>query len=287
MKKKVLITGSKGQLGKKIIDLMARDFDLILTDSDNMNITNKDLVDKFFKQCKPDWVIHTAAYTQVDKAEDFPEICQKVNVYGTKNIALASQEIDAKLIYISTDYVFDGRKKSPYIETDKPSPLSVYGHSKYCGETEIEQICDQYYILRSSWIFGELPKNHPGTNFVETMLRLASEKKELRVVKDQIGSPTYTKDLVQIIIRIVNLCPNIGIYNFSGQGMCSWYDFAKEIFSQKNINIDLNPITSDQFPQKAKRPSYSYLDKTKLETLLRIKVRSWQEMLSEYLELNH
>jgi len=286
MRKKILVTGSKGQLGKKIIDLMSDEFDLILTDSDNMDITDKGMISLFFNKYKPDYIIHAAAYTQVDKAEDNVAICSKVNIDGTRNMALACKKIGAVLIYISTDYVFDGKKISPYEENDKPSPLSVYGDTKFEGENCVKDICEKYFIIRSSWVFGELPENHSGTNFVETIIRLSKEKSELTIVNDQIGSPTYTKDLVEIIKEMINKSPAYGIYHFSSTGACSWYDFAKEILAQTNTAIELKPITSSEYPQKAKRPSYSYMDKSKIEKALRIKVRSWQEMLSEYLRIN-
>lgn len=281
--KKVLVTGAKGQLGKKIIELMDKNYDLVLTDSDNMDITDKPAVEGFFKREKPDVVIHGAAYTQVDKAEENVEICRKINALGTKNIVEAAKKHDSILLYISTDYVFDGRKYTPYTESDPANPLSIYGQTKYEGEEFIIKTYDKHYILRSAWIFGELPENHPGTNFVETMLRLARERDSLNIVSDQIGSPTYTGDLVEIIAQLFERQPEHGIYHFSGEGACSWCDFAKEIFQQANIEIKINPITSDQYPQKAKRPVYSYLDKTKIETALHIKVRPWQEMLADYL----
>lgn len=203
-KKKILVTGAKGQLGKKIHELLATDYKLILTDSDDMDITDKLKVHKVVKSESPDFIIHGAAYTQVDKAEENVELARKVNALGTKNIAEVAKEFDIPVIYISTDYVFDGKKNSPYTEEDQPNPLSIYGQTKYEGEQFIENICDKYYIIRSAWIFGELPKGHPGTNFVETMIRLAKEKDELNIVNDQIGSPTYTSDLVEVIGKIVS-----------------------------------------------------------------------------------
>lgn len=305
---KILVTGAKGQLGKKIIELLSKEHQLILTDSDDMDITNPEVVNQTFEKERPDFVIHGAAYTQVDKAEENIELCRKINAEGTKNIAIAAKKFDSTLIYISTDFVFDGEKNTPYTEDDTAHSLSVYGLTKFEGEEFIREICDKYYICRIAWLFGELPEGHPGTNFVEAMLRLASERDALSVVADQIGSPTYTGDLVEIIKKIIstqdsghrtqdivsvanNLEPKtqdlkpipFGTYHFSGTGACSWYDFAKEIFDQTKTKIDLKAITSAEYPQKAKRPSYSYMDKTKIETALSIKVRPWQEMLTEYL----
>lgn len=287
MKEKILVTGAKGQLGKKIIEMLGNGYDLVLTDSEEMDITDKPKVEKFIKSIKPDFIIHGAAYTRVDDAEEKVDLCRKINADGTKNVALAAKDNNTTLLYISTDFVFDGKKKSPYTEEDMPNPESVYAQTKLEGENFIREICPKYYILRTSWLFGELPEGRPGTNFVEAMLKLAKERDSLDVVSDQIGSPTYTGDLVKMIKTIIEK-ENIpyGTYHISGTGEASWYDFAKEIFKQTNIEIDLKPINSDQYSQKAKRPSYSYLDKSKIEKALGIKIRPWQEMLSDYL-CNH
>lgn len=280
---KILVTGAKGQLGKKIIDLLGPNHELILTDSDNMDITIPSQIQGVVKATSPDFIIHGAAYTQVDKAEENMEICRRVNAAGTENIAKVAQEHGIPLFYISTDYVFDGEKNEPYTEEDEPHPLSVYGLTKYEGEEFVRNICDKYYIIRTAWVFGELPEGHPGTNFVETMLRLASEKDSLSIVNDQIGSPTYTGDLVEVIKQFIEKRLASGTYHFSGTGAASWYDFAKEIFARNDIKIEFKPITSDQYPQKAERPKYSYMSKDKIEKTLGMKVRPWQEMLTEYL----
>lgn len=279
----ILVTGAKGQLGKKIIDNLSSDFVLVLTDSDDMDITNASQVEAVINREKPDFVIHGAAYTKVDQAEENVELCRKVNAFGSKNVAEAAQKNGATLIYISTDYVFDGKKKTPYSETDLANPLSVYGLTKFEGEEFVRQITAKHYIVRTAWVFGELPEGHPGTNYVETMLRLAKERDSLSVVNDQIGSPTYTGDLVNVLKELISKQPEFGTYHFSGDGECSWYDFAKEIFRQTKTKIDLKAIGSKDYPQKAKRPSYSYLDKSKIEAALGIKTRPWQEMLEEYL----
>lgn len=302
---KILVTGAKGQLGKKIIELLGDEYELILTDSEEMDITNKDKVFEVVGKEKPIAIIHGAAYTRVDDAEDKTDLCRKINAEGSKNVAMAAEANNTTMLYISTDFVFDGGKKAPYIEEDKTNPLSAYGQTKLEGENFVREICTKHYIIRTAWLFGELPEGRPGTNFVETMLRLAKEKDSLNIVSDQIGSPTYTKDLVEAIAKIIrplDLGPRVqesiislrlknqdlkpvpcGTYHFSGTGECSWFDFAKEIFKQTNTKIDIKPITSDQYPQKAKRPPYSYLDKSKIEKTFGIKVRPWQEMLSDYL----
>jgi len=210
-------------------------------------------------------------------------LCRKINAEGSKNVALAAKENNTTMLYISTDFVFDGKKNAPYTEEDEANPESAYAQTKFEGENFVRDICPQYYILRTAWLFGELPENHPGTNFVEAMLKLAKEKDSINVVSDQIGSPTYTGDLVSVMKMIIEREIPCGVYHVSGTGASSWYDFAKEIFEQTNTKIDLKPISSEEYPQKAKRPSYSYLDKSKIEKALGIKVRSWQEMLSDYL----
>ncbi len=281
---KILVTGAKGQLGKKIIDSLGDKYELVLTDSTEMDITDKDKVFEVIGTEKPDFILHAAAYTQVDKAEEMEEICRKVNALGSENIAKAGREFGSTVIYISTDYVFDGKKDAPYTEEDTTGPLSVYGRTKLEGEEATQKYCDKHYIVRSAWIFGELPEGHPGTNFVETMLKLSKDRDELSIVSDQIGSPTYTGDLVEAIEKLIEVKPAYGVYLFSGTGAASWYDFAVEIFKQTNTKIEVKPITSEQYPQKATRPAYSYMDKSKIESALGFKVRPWQEMLAEYLE---
>lgn len=282
---KILVTGANGQLGYKIKELLSQKYELVLTDASEMDITNKERVDEVISKEKPDFIIHAAAYTQVDKAEENIELCENINILGTKNIAEAAKEYNSTLIYISTDFVFDGLKGSAYSEEDKANPLSVYGRTKFQGEKIVGEICNKYYIIRIAWLFGELPEGYPGSNFVETMLRLAKEKEYLTIVNDQIGSPTYTKDLVEAFDKMIgDKSVSYGTYHFSGVGACSWYDFASEIMNQSEIKIEVKPVTSREFVQKATRPSYSYLDKTKIEKALDIKVRTWQEMLGEYIQ---
>ena len=283
--KKVLITGANGQLGHKIKEILSKDYELILTDAHNMDITNSELVASFLANAKPDYVIHGAAYTKVDQAEEDKALCEKINVLGTENIAQVCGKMDVPVIYVSTDYVFDGESKKPYTETDKPNPLSVYGATKFAGEELIRKYCEKHYILRISWLFGELPEGHPGSNFVETMLKLAATRDSISVVNDQIGSPTYTGDLVRVMKSLLdNGLAKFGTYHFSGNCECSWYDFAKEIFEQTGTKIELKAITSPEYPQKAKRPRYSYLSKEKIANELGVTVRCWKEMLGEYLE---
>lgn len=280
---KILVTGAKGQLGNKIIELLDEDHDLILTDSDTMDITKSEQIEFMIKDKKPDIVLHLAAYTKVDQAEEDRELCYLINAEGTKNIAESAKANDIPVIYISTDFVFDGKKTTPYVEEDEVKPLSVYGQTKLDGENFIRETCDKYFIIRVAWLFGELPAGHPGSNFVETMIHLANQRDSISVVNDQIGSPTYTGDLVRFIGFVLKNNPEYGTYHISGEGETSWYDFAKEIFAQTGIKIDLKPITSAEYPSKAKRPAYSYLSKNKLKST-GFKARPWQEMLKEYLK---
>ena len=312
---KILITGAKGQLGKKIIELMSDQYDLVLTDSDTMDITDIEAVEATIAREKPAFVIHGAAYTKVDAAEDEVDLCRKINALGTKNLAEVTAKHEIPIIYISTDYVFKGRSQDlglrseglgenkfvPYTEEDQTDPQSIYGLTKFEGEEFVRKLNPDHYILRVAWLFGELPEGHPGTNFIETMLRLGKERNSLSIVNDQIGSPTYTKDLVEVLKALVNSRLSVasssyqlpatnykliepGTYHFSGSGACSWYDFAKYIFEVAEIKIELAPITSDQYPQKAKRPTWAYMSKDKIEKALEIKVRPWQEMVKEYLD---
>ncbi len=300
---KILVTGAKGQLGNKIEQVLGKIHDLVLTDYDNMDITDIEAVRQVVSTEKPHYIIHAAAYTKVDKAEEEIELCRKINSLGTKNIATVAKEFGAHLIYISTDFVFDGLnstkngpRNKPYKETDIAKPISIYGLTKYEGEEFIRKICDKHYIIRVAWLFGELPKDqtglNKGTNFVEIMLRLAKERSQekdiekavLKVVDDQIGSPTYTGDLVNVLAKIISETPEYGTYHFSGTDESSWHDFAKEIFKQTGTKANLKPVSSKEYPQKAKRPSYSHLDKTKIESALKIKVRSWKKMLEEYIK---
>ncbi len=284
---KILITGASGQLANKLKEVLSK-HELVLTDSHNLNITDARLTQKKIYEIKPDIVFHAAAYTKVDDAETNQDPCFKINTGGTKNIIEACNSSGALLIFISTDYVLDGKKKEPYKESDKTGePLSVYGRSKRDAELEIEKNSKKYYTLRTSWLYGELPKDHPGSNFVETMLKLSKTKDELSVIDDQVGSPTYTGDLASGASEIIERYDTkkqlpYGIYHLSNEKEASWYDFAVEIFKQSNIQIKVIPIPTENYPLPAERPEYSYLSKEKIKSF-GIKIRPWQEGLKEYL----
>lgn len=268
---KVLVTGANGMLGQDLCPILEDVGAFVIeTDVDTLDITNEDMVNNVLNDIHPDMVVHCAAYTNVDKAEEDIETAEKINVKGTENLAKACSKLDITLIYISTDYVFDGEKNTPYLPTDKTNPQNNYGLTKLKGEEAVKKYCEKYYIARTSWLYG-----HHGKNFVETMLSLA-DKPELKVVDDQIGCPTWTVELANGILKL--LSKPYGTYHVCGSGNTSWYGFAKEIFKQSNIEVNLKPCTTEEFPRPAKRPKYSVMENEKI-------CRNWQVALHDYLEL--
>lgn len=283
----VLVTGANGQLGQAIQSVVGNypSIDFVFCKSSELDITNIENCQKVFNQYKPDYCINTAAYTAVDKAESDSEKAFHINVKGAENLAVTCKEFDTTLLHVSTDFVFDGKTfvtssgvEKSYTETDKPNPTGVYGLTKFQGEQAIQNIWKKHFIVRTSWVYSEF-----ANNFMKTMLRLASERDSLSVVSDQIGTPTYAVDLANALVAIIlsskTQNPNYGIYNFSNEGKCSWYEFAKEIFNQKNIQIDLKPIPTTDFPTPAKRPAYSVLDKNKIKKTFHIEIKNWKESL--------
>lgn len=276
---KVLVTGANGQLGYDVVKrLKKNNIECLETDKNNLDITKKKQVKEIITKFKPNVVIHCAAYTSVDRAEDEKEICFKVNVLGTKNVAEVCKEIDAKLVYISTDYVFDGEGNRPFEVTDKPNPINYYGLTKYQGELEVQKLLRKYFIVRSSWIFG---KN--GNNFVKTMLGLGKERGEMSIVADQIGSPSYTFDLAKLLSEIIET-EKYGVYHATNEGYCSWFEFACEIFMQAGMNVRLWPIRAEEYPTKVKRPRNSRLSKEILNSTRNEKLRDWKLALRDYLK---
>lgn len=285
----VLVTGSSGQLGQSL-QFIAPNYpqiDFVFCDSKTLDITNFENCETIFSKFKPDFCINAAAYTAVDKAESEPEKAFAINVTGAKNLAEVSKKFDTVLLHISTDFVFDGNKKTPYLEQDLPNPTGVYGQTKLDGEKAIQQVLEKHFIIRTSWVYSQF-----GNNFMKTMLRLASERDTISVVNDQIGSPTNAVDLAEILVKIIFhtersrsannsqlATDNFGIYNFSNEGQCSWYDFAKKIFEINNITINLLPISTTSFPTPAKRPPYSALDKSKIKSIFGVEVIGWEESL--------
>ena len=280
---KVLVTGANGQLGYDVIKrLESEDIEYLGTDRESLDITNKEQVTRVISDYNPDVVIHCAAYTAVDKAEDEKELCYSVNVLGTKYVAEACKEINAKMVYISTDYVFDGEGDKPFEVTDKPNPINYYGKTKYEGELEVQKLLDKYFVVRISWVFGS-----NGNNFVKTMLRLGKEKNEISVVADQVGSPTYTYDLAKLLVEMVKT-NKYGIYHATNEGYCSWYEFACEIFKQTGMDVKVNPIKTEDYPTKAKRPKNSRMKKIYSEENLCFQIPHWKEALKIMLkEISH
>ena len=276
---KVLVTGAKGQLGYDVVnELKKRNHEAIGVGSDKMDITDRDSVEKIFEETKVDAVVHCAAYTSVDAAEDNKGLCMKVNVEGTKNIAKACKKIDAKMIYISTDYVFNGEGEKPWKPEDECAPLNVYGRSKYEGELAVEKYLDKYFIVRIAWVFGI-----NGKNFVKTMLNLGETKDEINVVNDQFGSPTYTYDLSRLLVDMLET-EKYGKYHATNEGVCTWYEFAKEIFRHADMRVNVNPVTSDMFCARAKRPHNSKMAKGKLDEQGFIRLPDWRDALTRYLK---
>ncbi|QAV25732.1 dTDP-4-dehydrorhamnose reductase [Neobacillus thermocopriae] len=278
---KIVITGANGQLGQELVrQLQQTNFELYPFTKSDLDITNENIVNEVITKIKPDIIINAAAYTKVDEAEIEEEIAYLVNAFGQRNLAVAAEKVGAKICYISTDYVFDGNSTVPYREYDQTNPLGVYGKSKLVGEELTKSLCSRYFIVRTAWVYGEF-----GQNFVKTMLRLAKEKEELGVVNDQIGSPTYTVDLARFVIELVQT-EKFGIYHTTNDGFCSWYEFAKAVFEESNIDVKLYPITTEQFPRPAARPKYSVLDNFSMEVNGFVKLRHWREALREFLRNN-
>lgn len=276
--KKVLVTGINGQLGYDVIkELDKRGYISVGVDKEKMDLTDLSNISNFIKDSNIDAIIHCAAYTAVDLAEDNKELCEIVNSLSVKEISNACKELDIPLVYISTDYVFDGTKDGEYTESDIENPINVYGKTKLDGENYVKEILNKYYIVRISWVFGE-----NGNNFINTMLRLSKEHKELNIIDDQIGSPTYTKDLAPLLVDMLE-SDRYGLYHVTNEGFCSWYEFAKEIFKLKNIDIKVNPISTKDYPTKARRPLNSKMSKQKLIDKGFIPLRNWKEALNEYL----
>lgn len=275
----ILVTGVNGQLGYDVVKVLnERNIECLGIDRDELDITDKEAVNEYIIKLKPEAVIHCAAYTAVDKAEDEEAVCRKVNVDGTKNIAKACKEIDAKMIYISTDYVFSGLGDKEFEIDGDINPHSVYGKTKYEGELEVKEILDKYFIVRISWVFGI-----NGNNFVKTMLRLGKEKDSLNVVCDQIGSPTYTADLARILCDMV-VGEKYGVYHATNEGFCSWAEFAQEIMKQSGLSCTINPIPTNEYPTKAERPLNSRMSKKALIDNGFELMPEWKDALNRYLE---
>lgn len=276
---RVLVTGYNGQLGYDVVKRLENlDIECLGTTRKNFDLIDEMQTKIFIKNYRPDVVVHCAAYTAVDKAEEQRDICYKVNVLGTRHIAQACEDIDAKMVYISTDYVFDGKGETSFKVMDKPNPINYYGQTKFEGELEVRKVINKHFIIRISWVFG-----FNGNNFVKTMLKLGKEKKELNIVSDQIGSPTYTYDLAKLLVDMIGT-ERYGTYHATNEGYCSWYKFACEIFRITGKDILVNPIKTDQYPTKAKRPKNSRLSKESLALNGFSKLPTWEDALKRYLD---
>lgn len=277
---KVLLTGGRGQLGLELsrqFQSYGDQYEVISTDYDVLDITRFERVKAYLQEHKPEVVINCAAHTAVDLAETDIENAYKINALGPKHLAMVCDEIGAKLVQVSTDYVFDGENPDPRREDDRVSPQSIYGTSKLDGENHVKTFCKRHFIVRTAWLYGE------GNNFVRTMLKLAKTNPELSVVGDQFGSPTYTKDLAKAIIDLIQT-EYYGTYHGTCEGECSWHDFACEVFRLMDNPIKVNKVTSEQFVRPAKRPKYSVLDNFNLKLYGLNSFRTWQEALADYLE---
>ena len=276
---KILITGAQGQLGTELRHLLdARGITYRATDAKDLDITDEAAVNQYFADYQPDVVYHCAAYTAVDKAEDEAKaLNQLVNVDGTRNLAKAAAKVDATLVYISTDYVFDGDSKEIYTVDDQPAPRNEYGRAKYEGEQQVQKYLKKYYIIRTSWVFGEY-----GHNFVYTMLNLAKTHKELTVVDDQYGRPSWTKTLAEFMTFAVDQHLDYGIYHLSNDNSCNWYEFASAILADKDVTV--KPVSSAEDPQKAWRPRHSILDLSKTKAT-GFEIPTWQDALKDFLKI--
>ena len=283
---KILITGANGMLGCDLQDVLA-DYELIATGSKDLDITNYDMVVSKFNEFKPDFVINSAAYTAVDDCETHFEDAYNVNAIGPKNLAIACNNYNIPLVHISTDYVFNGEKNTPLVEDDEIGPKSAYGKTKLAGEEFICENMDKYYILRTAWLYG-----YHGNNFVKTMLSLAEIHDEVSVVYDQVGSPTFTRDLALAIRELVEYYENnkedmskYGIYHLTNSAECSWYEFTKEFYKLANLNTKVKPVTTEEFPRPAPRPNYSVLSNEKWIKAGFKPMRNYKEAVKDYLEM--
>lgn len=277
---KVLVTGVKGQLGYDVAnELEKRGHEAVGTDVEEMDITDAAKVREVLTEENPDAVIHCAAYTAVDAAEENVELCRRINAEGTENIARVCSELNCKLLYVSTDYVFNGEGERPWEPDDEREPLNVYGQTKCEGELAVEKYVEKFFIVRIAWVFGV-----NGKNFIKTMLRLGKDHDELTVVADQIGSPTYTFDLSRLLVDMIE-SDKYGRYHATNEGLCTWYEFAVEIFRQAGMDVHVRPVTSEEYPAKAKRPHNSRMDKRKLEENGFERLPEWKNALSRYLNM--
>ncbi|MBU1164098.1 dTDP-4-dehydrorhamnose reductase [Patescibacteria group bacterium] len=283
MAEKILILGSNGMLGRDLVQAFL-DFDVTAWDIEDLDITDSDQIVQKISELKPEIIINATGYTNVDGAETNEELANQINGHAVGELAKTASQIDAILVSISTEYVFDGQEKDVYDETSKPNPINVYGKSKALGEELLQKNCQKYYLVRSSWLYGKNPQvgKPRGMNFVDLMLKLAAKNKQLEVVDDQFGKPTYTVDLAQAVLQLIENKKPFGIYHLVNEAEklgVSWYEFAQKIFALKNITVDIKAVKTAERPDKAKRPEHAVLINTKAE-----KLSSWEDALREYLK---
>lgn len=277
---KILVTGVRGQLGYDVVnELTGRGIEAVGVDIQEMDITDAESVNKVIREASPDAVIHCAAYTAVDAAEENEELCRRVNADGPRNIAMVCKELDIKMLQVSTDYVFNGQGEHFWEPEDACEPTSVYGRTKYEGELAVKSILDKYFIVRIAWVFGI-----NGKNFVKTMLNLSKNHDTLRVVNDQFGSPTYTYDLARLLVDMI-LTDKYGIYHATNEGTCSWYDFACAIFKEAGIDMKVLPVSTEEYGAKANRPANSRMSKEKLTQAGFERLPQWQDALKRYVAI--
>jgi dTDP-4-dehydrorhamnose reductase len=278
---RIVIAGANGQLGQDLVRGFSPSHDVYHFGHVELDVTNLDQGIQVIHKARPDVVINAAAYTAVDRAETEVDQAYAVNAFGARNLAIASERVGAKYCYISTDYVFDGNGRAPYREYDPTNPQGVYGKSKRAGEELVASFSTRYFIVRTSWLYGAF-----GGNFVKTMLKLGKEGKRLTVVDDQVGSPTYTVDLADFIAELIHT-EKFGIYHASNTGSCSWYEFAKAIFEEAGMDVDLHPCTTEEFPRPAPRPAYSVMDHMSIRINGLTEFRPWREALKAFLQELH
>jgi dTDP-4-dehydrorhamnose reductase len=276
---KTLVFGASGQLGQ-CLNFVANKKEiegLEFPSEEKANILDYRSLELLFEEFKPDYIINCAAYTAVDKAEDEVAIAGKVNKEGVVNLAELCRKYNSTFIHVSTDFVFEGNTPQPLTESDPANPINIYGQTKLEGEQELAKLLDQHFIIRTSWLYSEY-----GNNFVKTMLRLGAERGELKIISDQIGTPTYAIDLADCILQIIaSQSEEYGIYHYSNEGVTSWYDFAKAIFDLGKVNVKTSPIRTSEYPTKAKRPAFSVMDKTKIKNAFNFEIPYWRDSLEE------
>lgn len=277
---KVFVTGVRGQLGHDVVkELEKRGIEAVGVDIQEMDITDEESVSRVIRGEAPDAVIHCAAYTAVDAAEENEDLCRRVNADGPRYIAKVCRDLDIKMIYISTDYVFSGQGERPWEPEDEKAPQSVYGQTKYEGELAVQELLEKYFIVRIAWVFGV-----NGKNFVKTMLKLSENHDVITVVNDQFGSPTYTYDLARLLVDMV-LTDQYGVYHATNEGICSWYDFACAIFEEAGISMTVKPVSTAEYGAKASRPANSRMSKDKLEENGFERLPAWRDALKRYLDI--